>query len=80
LLSLCFNANHVNSTTSQVGGKFRGTVTLAASAVDGDEAALRELVLDTPLGRRWVPDRSAVANVILPESRQMIGFVLKRKK
>jgi hypothetical protein len=37
-------------------------------------------VLDTPLGRRWVPDRSAVANVILPESRQMIGFVLKRKK
>jgi hypothetical protein len=55
-------------------------VTLAASAVDGDEAALRELVLDTPLGRRWVPDRSAVANVILPESRQMIGFVLKRKK
>lgn len=54
-------------------------MTLAASVVEGDEGTLRDIVLDTPLGRRWVPDPSEVAKVYLPESRKMIGFVLKRK-
>lgn len=54
-------------------------MSLPVSVVEGDEGTLRDIVLDTPLGRRWVPDPSAVAKMVLPESRKMIGFVLKRK-
>lgn len=63
----------------QINGKFRGAVSVPTEALDGPEAELRALVMESELGQKWIPNADRVAKVILPKSKKMIGFLLKKQ-
>lgn len=63
----------------QIGGKFRGSLTVPAAVMDeADPAVLAEIVAASALGQKWMPsDLKDIVRTIIPGNKKMVGFVLK---
>lgn len=61
----------------QIAGKFRGSLSVPMDIASSDEE-LTLFFLSSDLGKKWLPDQSKITKVVIPQSRKMIGFVLRK--
>jgi leucyl-tRNA synthetase len=63
----------------QIGKKFRGAVAVPTELVtQGGTDELVAFVAASELGQKWIPEGDKIAKTIVPKSRNMVGFVLRK--
>ncbi len=61
----------------QINGKVRGKVSVA-SALRGNEDAVRAAILASDVGRRWITPDAVVAKCFLVANKNLINIVLQK--
>ena len=63
----------------QIQGKFRGSIEISVDDL-ADDAKVRQMVLETDVAKKWIDNHDNIVKTIIPDSRRMIGFVMKQHK
>eukprot|EP00056_Hartaetosiga_gracilis_P018385 m.10792 g.10792 ORF g.10792 m.10792 type:complete len:873 (-) comp6701_c0_seq1:83-2701(-) len=68
----------VVSVVVQVGGKTRGEVVLSSSQAE-DEECLRDAVLASDIGKKWIGSNDNISKFIVPKGQNIVSVVVNNK-